>query len=101
MALGTPCVSTDVTGIPEVICHGRTGLLVPQEDPRELAAALERLLDDARLRIELATEARALIEAQFDIHRNSAQIRRLFKPAVAAPGVIMPAPSAAWIGEAV
>src|SRR5205823_4150700 len=33
MALGTACVSTDVTGIPEVLHHEKTGLLVPQNDP--------------------------------------------------------------------
>src|SRR5699024_3724193 len=37
MALGTPCVTTDVTGLVEVIDHERTGLLVPQRDPAALA----------------------------------------------------------------
>ncbi|HUE76254.1 MAG TPA: glycosyltransferase, partial [Chloroflexota bacterium] len=37
MALGTPCISTDVTGIPEVLRDGETGLLVRQQDPQGLA----------------------------------------------------------------
>ena len=73
MALGTPCVSTDVTGIPEVLRDGETGLLVKQHDPAGLADALQRLLADAALRVALAGRARALIEHDFDIRRNAAR----------------------------
>jgi colanic acid/amylovoran biosynthesis glycosyltransferase len=79
MALGTPCVSTDVTGIPEVLHHGRTGLMVAQHDPQGLALALEQLLGDPALRGRLATAARAQIEANFDIQRNTAAIRDLYR----------------------
>jgi glycosyltransferase involved in cell wall biosynthesis len=82
LALGTPVISTDVTGIPEVVRHGETGLLVPQHDPPTLAAALERLLSDSALRVELATRARRFMEAEFNIHRNTARRRALFQAAV-------------------
>lgn len=78
MALGTPCVSTDVTGIPEVLRHDETGLMVAQHNPPELADALERLLTDAGLRVRLAQNARALIENDFDINRNAALLRNIF-----------------------
>lgn len=78
MALGTPCVATDVTGIPEVLRDGETGLMVAQHAPRALAAALGVLLDDAPLRARLARNARRLMEAEFDIHRNTARMRELF-----------------------
>lgn len=81
MALGTPCVATDVTGIPELVRHGRTGLIVPERDPAALANALDRLLSDAELRERLALAARRLISAEFDIHANTAQLRSLFAPA--------------------
>ena len=58
MALGTPCVSTDVTGIPEILKHEQTGLMVPQRDPDALADALQRLLADPELRVRLAAGAR-------------------------------------------
>ncbi len=83
MALGTPCVSTDVTGIPEVIRDGETGLLSVQGDPESLAHRLERLLDDQELRVRIAERARALVEAEFDIHRNTPRIRALFAGALA------------------
>ncbi|HEV8606241.1 MAG TPA: glycosyltransferase family 4 protein [Tepidisphaeraceae bacterium] len=81
MALGTPCISTDVTGIPEVIREGQTGLVVAQHDPGALAAALERLLSDGGLRVRLASAARRLVDAQFDTHRNTADLRRIFADA--------------------
>ncbi len=78
MALGTPCVSTDVTGIPEVVIDEETGLLVPQHAPEALADACRRLLDDAALRVRLARRARQLIEDEFDVARNTARLRDVF-----------------------
>ena len=84
MALGTPCVSTDVTGIPEMIQNEETGLLVSQGDSDSLASALERLIENSDLGIQLAQQARKLIEAKFDIHKNAAQIRSHIKNSVLA-----------------
>ena len=78
MALGTPCVSTPVTGIPEAVIDGETGLLVPQRDPLALADALQRLILDAELRVKIADAARHHVEETFDIHRNTATQRLLF-----------------------
>jgi glycosyltransferase involved in cell wall biosynthesis len=78
MALGTPCVSTDVTGIPEVLRDGNTGLMVGQHDAPALADALQRLLDSEPLRLRLAESARRLMETQFDIHANAARMREIF-----------------------
>jgi colanic acid/amylovoran biosynthesis glycosyltransferase len=78
MALGTPCVSTEVTGIPEVIVDGKTGLLVGQRSPAALAESLARLLDNGELRASLAIAARELLVREFDIQRNSAQQRQYF-----------------------
>ena len=77
MALGTPCVSTDVTGIPEIVKDGETGLIVAQHDAQALADAICSLLDNPPLRVELSTAARRLIECEFDIRRNS-EIMRSF-----------------------
>jgi colanic acid/amylovoran biosynthesis glycosyltransferase len=77
MALGTPVVSTDVTGIPELLADGVTGLAVPQHDDAALAAALARLLDDPGLRERLARAARALVERDFDSRRQAGQLAAL------------------------
>lgn len=81
MALGTPCVSTPVTGIPEAIRHGHSGWLVPERDPAALADALERLLGDGSLRARLAGEARRLVESEFEVHRNAGRLREIFRQA--------------------
>lgn len=62
MASGVPIVSTDVGGVPHVVAHGRTALLVPPGDPDAMAAALLRLLDDEALARRLA--AAGLAEVQ-------------------------------------
>jgi glycosyltransferase involved in cell wall biosynthesis len=66
MAAGTPCVSTRVSGIPELIEDGHEGLLVPERDPAALAQAIARLLDDPDLGKTLAIAARAKVEREFD-----------------------------------
>jgi colanic acid/amylovoran biosynthesis glycosyltransferase len=82
MAIGTPCISTDVTGVPEVVAHDRTGLVVRQHDAAGLASAIERLLDDRALRLRLASAARREIEARFDSRRTAGELRAIFRMCV-------------------
>ncbi len=49
MASGVPVVSTDVGGVPFIVTHERTALLVPRADDTAMAAAVERLIDDQAL----------------------------------------------------
>lgn len=87
MALGVPCVSTAVAGIPELVIDGHTGLCVEPDDPDALADALQRLLTDAALGARLAQAARRHVEAHFDIDVNTARQRQCFVEAVQArPG---------------
>ncbi len=81
MALGTPCVATPVTGIPEVLRDGATGLLVPERDPAALAAALDRLLGDPALRSRLSGAARRRVETDFDARRQAAAVAAGFPAA--------------------
>lgn len=83
MALGTPCVATAVTGIPELVQHEETGLCVAEGDPLALAGALSRMLKDQTLRVRVSKNARALVEAEFDVVRSSAVLRNIFDRAVA------------------
>jgi glycosyltransferase involved in cell wall biosynthesis len=69
LACGTPVVGTRVGGIPEVIDHGRTGLLVKPHHPDELAAAIVRLLKDPALRARLGAAGRAHVETAFSVER--------------------------------
>ena len=55
---GRPVVGTAVGGIPDLVTHGRNGLLVPARDPEALADALVRVLEDRELAEQLARGAR-------------------------------------------
>ena len=74
LALGTPVVATPVTGIPEAVLDGDTGLLVPEGDTAALANAIERLVEDADLRCRLAEQGRRHVEERFDVLNNSRQL---------------------------
>jgi glycosyltransferase involved in cell wall biosynthesis len=73
-ATGVPIVSTDVSGIPELIRHEDTGLVVPPRDAEALADAIEELLDSPELRETLRARARQFVEAEFDLSRNAVLI---------------------------
>jgi glycosyltransferase involved in cell wall biosynthesis len=86
LALGLPVVATAVGGVPEVVEHGREGLLVPPGRPRELAAALLSLLtdDERRQRMaEAAAQRGALLSIDTAVRRTEAMYHDL---APAAPG---------------
>jgi glycosyltransferase involved in cell wall biosynthesis len=74
LALGTPVVATPVTGIPEAVLDGQTGLLVPEGDTAALVEALDRLVADADLRCRLAERGRQHVEERFDARKNSRQL---------------------------
>jgi len=58
LASGCAVIASEVAGIPEVVQHGRNGLLVPQQDERALADAICALLTDVDLRSQLGSAAR-------------------------------------------
>lgn len=67
MAAGRPVVATAVGGIPEVVVHGETGLLVPPGDPVALADALRELLAHPERARELGARGRARAHGKFRI----------------------------------
>ncbi len=78
MAMKLPVISTTVTGIPEMVEHGLSGILIPPEEENALADALEALLLDADLRRRLGEQARRRVEEKFDIAKNVTRYVRLF-----------------------
>ncbi|MFN8123591.1 MAG: glycosyltransferase family 4 protein [Thermoleophilia bacterium] len=78
MAAGLPAVSTDVSGIPELVQDGVNGLLVPQEDPAALAGALARLSADPVLARRLADAGRRTVTDRFDGDVLAARMAGLF-----------------------
>ena len=79
MACGIPCVTTRITGIPELIRSGKDGLLVTPSDSQALAAALARLMDDTELRTRLAHDGRDRVREHYDLERNVGRLGQLFE----------------------
>lgn len=81
MAAGLPVVSTDVSGIPEVLHDGINGLLVAPDDPAALADALWRLAKDPALATSLRVAAGATIREHFDGDRLAVELAARFRTA--------------------
>jgi glycosyltransferase involved in cell wall biosynthesis len=77
MAAGVPVVSTRLSGIPELVEDGRSGLLAEPGDPASLAAAIARLLDEPELGARLAAAAAARVAELHDIERTSERLAQL------------------------
>lgn len=78
MAAGIPCVTTQITGIPELIRPGIDGLLVAPSDLEGLVHALASLIDDGDLRERLSTSARARVLERYDLRRNVEELAAIF-----------------------
>ena len=78
-AFGLPLISTEVSGIPELVRHGQTGWLVPPRHVAALADAISALALDPALRARLGRNARALVEDEFSSTRNAARMASLFR----------------------
>jgi glycosyltransferase involved in cell wall biosynthesis len=68
LAAGCPVVATPVGGVPEVIVHRETGLLVPVDQDDTLAASVQELRRDAALRRRLSEAGLASVHAKY--HQN-------------------------------
>jgi glycosyltransferase involved in cell wall biosynthesis len=77
MACRLPVVTTPISGIPELVRDGESGLLVAPDDPPALAQAIGRVLGDGALRRSLGEGARAATAA-YDCHATVARLRSLF-----------------------
>jgi glycosyltransferase involved in cell wall biosynthesis len=78
MAAGLPLICTAVGGIPELIQHYQTGLLVPPNDETALANAIEQLVIDSSLRTQLGHAAREYARAHFDVEQMARAYEQLY-----------------------
>lgn len=93
LGAGLPAVTTPVAGIPEIIEHGREGLVVPPDDADAIAEALDMLLtDDARWR-EMSSHGPRKLATTFDRQTTIAQLVETFEAARSEPGSEPPSPT--------
>ena len=71
MGCGTPVVGFDVGGVPEIVRHQQTGLIVPARDSAGLARATWALLRDRRLRLRLSAAGRQMVRQEYSPERQS------------------------------
>lgn len=83
MALGKPVVACRVGGTPEVVVDGETGVLVSPGNPRELAAALERLLAEREQARAMGAAGRRRVQQAFDLEQMVARIETIYRELVA------------------
>ena len=76
-AAGLPVVAEAIAGVPEVVEHGRTGLLTAQSDRTAFAEAISDLLRDDRSRERLASEARIFAGEERSISGAAENLRRI------------------------
>lgn len=86
LALEVPVVSSPISGIPELVTDGETGLLAPPRDAVALARAIESLLRDPARGREIGRRGRARVEAMFDLERNAQELAARFRAILDAGG---------------
>ncbi|NDC39408.1 MAG: glycosyltransferase, partial [Proteobacteria bacterium] len=79
MAQGIPAIVSRVGGMPELVEHNRSGLVVEPKDPEALAQALLTLANHSELRKELGAHARKRIEETFTISRTIDQTFAMYQ----------------------
>lgn len=77
MSLGTPVIGSQVAGIPELLDHGKLGILVPPKNVHALAHAIKNLLSDRELQQRLAVASRKQAENKFDMWLNGRSLARV------------------------
>ena len=78
-ALEIPCVAIEVGGNPELIDHGRTGWLVPPDDPDALAECVAQALDRPDIRRSAGREARRKMKRQFSGEACARRMEEIYR----------------------
>jgi glycosyltransferase involved in cell wall biosynthesis len=82
MAMGKPVVATDAGGVPEIVLHGETGLLVAPAQPRPFADAMLRLLEDRPLATRFGKAGRQRAERQFSLSQHILNVEEIYAECV-------------------
>jgi glycosyltransferase involved in cell wall biosynthesis len=78
MAAGVPVIATRVGGNPEIVEHGKGGILVPVRDSRALAEAIYAILKNRDLAKSLGEEGRRRVEERFSLERMVTETQDLY-----------------------
>ncbi|MCC5887222.1 MAG: glycosyltransferase family 4 protein [Gammaproteobacteria bacterium] len=94
MAAGLPVVAPRITGIPELVHEGHSGLLFDPANVDQLTDCIVRLIDDPDLRTRLAQGGRAVVEQEFNLNIETRRLVQLMSGRLAGEGMpVRPPPS--------
>jgi colanic acid/amylovoran biosynthesis glycosyltransferase len=79
MALGIPVISTNLSGIPELVIHGQTGLLAAPNNSNDLAETIETLMNTPLLADSLIANASQHVSKEFEMNANVNQLMSYIK----------------------
>jgi glycosyltransferase involved in cell wall biosynthesis len=85
MATGLPVVATAVGGVPEMVVHGETGLLVPPNDPAALGEAINALLDDPPRMKAMGSRGKERVREHFTWDKVAERMAAYFREVRSAP----------------
>ncbi len=78
LACGLPTVATRISGVPELVRHGQTGLLAEPDDVRALREALRLTVADPAGALERAQAGRRLVESEYELSASAGRLMQLF-----------------------
>jgi glycosyltransferase involved in cell wall biosynthesis len=79
LACETPVVTTNVGGIPEVLCNSEGGIMVPPNEVTKLAEAIQFLLDNENIRTKFGRQGRELVIKNFSIDAVVKELHKIYK----------------------
>jgi len=79
MACGCPVISTKVGTIPEVVIDGKTGILVEKKNPKAVAQAIIKLIEDPELRVKMGMAGRKRYEQYYTQEKNIENMIKVFE----------------------
>ena len=79
MSCGLAVVATTVGGTPEIVEHMKNGVLVPPQDPQEMADAIAKLLADNDTTIEMGKQAKEYILSKLGWKENARQLLEVYQ----------------------
>ena len=82
MAMGLPVVATSVGGVPDLVLDGKTGFLVPADDPEALARALINVLRNEKQRSMLGEEGHKRVSTDFSFQTTVSKTEEIYETLV-------------------
>lgn len=83
MSTGLPVIASNISGIPELVEDGKSGILVRERDVEALASAIACIADDSDLRMRLGQAAREVVKAHYGLEKNVRDLAYKFEAIIA------------------